>query len=70
MIDRFGVASDLAGVALDPLRAVSELWDAGVVPDEVIVNGRTWLLGGGRSSVRDAGPGDPDLIVRLEPTVP
>jgi len=70
IIDRFGVASDLAGVALDPLRAVSELWDAGVVPAEVIVNGRTWLLGGGRSSVRDARPGDPDLIVRLEPTVP
>lgn len=69
--DDLGLAADLAGVALDPLRAISDLWRCGVVPDEVVVNGRTWLLGGGRASERSGPAGmAPDLRIRLEPTTP
>ena len=71
IIDSIGVADDLAGVALDPLRAVSDLWGAGVVPDQVMVNDRTWVLAGGPATAT-ATPSftDADLTIVLEPTVP
>lgn len=71
MEDEIGLASELAGVALDPLRAISDLWGSHVVPDEVVVNGTTWRLGGGRATRRSGGlDGSRDLSIRLEPTTP
>ena len=70
VLDDLGLAADLAGVALDPLRALSDLWDAHVVPDEVVVNGRTWLLAGGRAKGGPSANPGLDLRVRLQPTTP
>lgn len=70
VVDDLGLAADLAGVAMDPLRALSDLWDAGVVPDQVILNGRTWLLGGGRATGGGTADNSPDLRIRLQPTTP
>lgn len=68
--DDLGLAADLAGIAMDPLRAVSDLWNAGVVPDQVVVNGRTWLLAGGRATGGGTAESSPDLRIRLQPTTP
>ena len=69
--DDLGIAPDLIGVALDPLHALSQLWDAGVVPDQVVVNQRTWRFGGGRAETGpSAGSEDVDVLIRLQPTTP
>ena len=69
--DPLGVAPDLAGTALDPLRAISDLWGAEVVPDQVVVNDRTWLLGGGQATPTTAAAlQDADLTIRLESATP
>ena len=69
--DRLGLAADLAGVALDPLRAISDVWGSGVVPDRVVVNGRAWQLGGGRATETSTPRHKPpDLVIRLEPMTP
>lgn len=71
VVDELGLADDLAGVALDPLRAISDLWGADVVPDQVVVNDRTWVLGGGRATATAAAAfADADVTIWLEPTTP
>lgn len=71
VIDEMGIAADLAGPALDPLRAISQLWACGVVPDHVVVNGRRWALAGtGATASKSNEHARVDLRIRLEPTVP
>jgi ATP-dependent DNA helicase RecQ len=65
------VVDELAGPALDPLRAVSELWGLGVVPSTVQVNDRIWHLSA--SSSKDAhrfAKRKPAMRVLLEPRTP
>ncbi len=67
--DELHLVDDLAGAALDQLRAVSELWGLGVVPETVRVNDRLWHLSG--SDPRHAPPrSDPTIRIRLEPSMP
>ncbi len=71
LVDPLGLGADLAGVALDPLRALSDLWGADVVPDQVVINDRTWVLGGGRATARPAKAfAEADLIIQLEAATP
>lgn len=72
--DELDVAEDLIGAALDPLRAVSDVWGLGVVPDDVWVNGRRWSLeGSGPASRHESGgyrAGKVAVRILLEPTTP
>jgi len=69
--DRFGTVDEIAGAALDPLRAISELWHLGVVPSSVQVNGRHWRLSGeAEAPQRSPGRVAPTVRVRLEPDTP
>jgi ATP-dependent DNA helicase RecQ len=67
--DDAGLIDELAGPALDQLRAVSELWGLNVVPPAVRVNDRLWHLNGSDPR-RDVSPSAPMVRIRLEPLVP
>jgi ATP-dependent DNA helicase RecQ len=69
--DPDGVAEAVAGPALDPLRAISELWRLGVVPRSIQVNGRSWRLSGETAEGDEPSRRIPPTVrVRLEPTTP
>jgi ATP-dependent DNA helicase RecQ len=68
--DELDLGPELVGAALDPLRAIAEIWDAQVVPDEVVVNGRMWVMSGERAQSAGLQLAQPDLRIRLQPTTP
>jgi ATP-dependent DNA helicase RecQ len=70
VVDSLGVVDDVAGAALDPLRAISGLWSLGVVPERVVVNGRTWSLSGASDDPPRPVRVAPLIRIRLEPETP
>ena len=70
--DEVGVAGDLVGAALDPLRAIADVWGLRIVPDEIWVDGDPWLVEAGTTERRTRQGAAPALQVKFsfEPTVP
>lgn len=69
--DELDIAQELIGPALDLLRAISEIWDARVVPDEVLVDDAQWAVAPGDHANRPPSRRrQADLRVVLEPTHP
>jgi ATP-dependent DNA helicase RecQ len=67
--DGLSLVDELAGPALDQLRAISELWALNVVPESVRVNDRLWHLAGSDPS-RGIPRQGPSVRIRLQPTIP
>ena len=70
--DELGVAGDLVGAALDPLRAIADVWGLRIVPDEIWVDGKPWLVEAGTTERRTRPGAPPALQVKFsfEPTMP
>ena len=71
--DELGVAPDLFGAAVDPLRAISDVWGFGIVPDDIWVNGALWQIERGAATRRRKTVGSAPAAtvqISLEPTAP
>lgn len=70
--DEIGVASELVGAALDPLRAIADVWGPQIVPDEIWVDGKVWQVETGITNRQTRSGTAPDLQAKFsfEPTVP
>jgi ATP-dependent DNA helicase RecQ len=67
--DDLSLADELAGPALDQLRAISELWGLNIVPASVRVNDRIWHLIGSDLTPNVSSTA-PSVRIRLEPNIP
>lgn len=70
VLDDLDIAPDVAGGALDLLRAVSEIWGLSIVPATVTVNGRAWQLSGSDGAAETPRATAPAVRIRLQPWTP
>lgn len=68
--DDLGLIDEVAGSALDLLRAISEVWSLGVVPPVVRLNDRLWHLVGSDAGHDDGRATRPTVRVRLQAFTP
>jgi ATP-dependent DNA helicase RecQ len=71
VVDELDLVGDVAGGALDLLRAASEIWGLRVVPSTVTVNGRVWQLSGSDPRIGHTPRATtPTIRIRLQPWTP